>query len=70
MIGQWGRLPAHARADLASVNVHGSGWQRVCAALEAVGIGVELGVWTSGDAVQLKKAGLPRGPSGSWPRSP
>ena len=61
IIGQWGRLPAYARPDLASVNVHESGWQRVCAALDAVGIGVELGVWTSGDAVQLKKAGLPRG---------
>ena len=33
----------------------------MCAALDAVGIGVELGVWTSGDAVQLKQAGLPRG---------
>ncbi|PVZ11056.1 uncharacterized protein (DUF849 family) [Actinomycetospora cinnamomea] len=61
MIRQWGRLPAHARPDLASVNVHERGWQRVCAALDAVGIGVELGVWTSGDAVQLRKAGLPRG---------
>lgn len=61
IVGQWGRLPADARPDLASVNVHESGWQRVCAALDAVGIGVELGVWTSGDAVQLKKAGLPRG---------
>jgi hypothetical protein len=61
IIGQWGRLPAYARRDLASVNVHESGWQQVCAALDAVGIGVELGVWTSGDAVQLKKAGLPRG---------
>jgi uncharacterized protein (DUF849 family) len=61
IIRQWGGLPADARPDLASVNVHESGWQRVCAALDAVGIGVELGVWTSGDAVQLKKAGLPRG---------
>ena len=61
IIRQWGGLPAYARPDLASVNVHDSGWQRVCAALDAVGIGVELGVWTSGDAVQLKRAGLPRG---------
>ena len=29
--------------------------------LDAVGIGVELGVWTTGDAVQLKQAGVPRG---------
>ncbi len=61
IIGQWGRLPAHARPDVASVNVHERGWQRVCAALDAVGIGVELGVWTTGDAVQLKQAGLPAG---------
>jgi uncharacterized protein (DUF849 family) len=61
IIETWGRLPAHARPDVASVNVHERGWQRVCAALEAVGIGVELGVWTSGDAVQLKQAGLPQG---------
>ncbi|MDD7940895.1 3-keto-5-aminohexanoate cleavage protein [Actinomycetospora lutea] len=61
IIEQWGRLPTHARPDLASVNVHERGWQRVCAALDAVGIGVELGVWTSGDAVQLKRTGLPRG---------
>jgi uncharacterized protein (DUF849 family) len=60
-IGRWGRLPAHARPDVASVNVHEHGWQRVCAALEEVGIGVELGVWTSGDAVQLRQTGLPKG---------
>lgn len=61
IIKWWGRLPTTARPDVASVNVHDSGWQRVCAALQAVGIGVELGVWTSGDAVTLKQAGLPRG---------
>jgi uncharacterized protein (DUF849 family) len=61
IIGQWGRLPAHARPDVASVNVHERGWQRVCAALAAAGIGIELGVWTTGDAVQLKQAGLPVG---------
>jgi uncharacterized protein (DUF849 family) len=61
LIAQWGRLPAHARPNVAAVNVHERGWQRVCAALDAVGIGVELGVWTTGDAVQLKQAGLPRG---------
>jgi uncharacterized protein (DUF849 family) len=61
IIGQWGRLPTQARPDVAAVNVHDSGWRRVCAALDAAGIGVELGVWTSGDAVQLRQAGLPRG---------
>ena len=61
IIAQWGRLPLHAKPDVASVNVHERGWQKVCAALDSVGIGVELGVWTTGDAVQLKQAGLPRG---------
>jgi uncharacterized protein (DUF849 family) len=61
LIAQWGKLPKHARPDVAAVNVHERGWQGVCAALDAVGIGVELGVWTTGDAVQLKQAGLPRG---------
>lgn len=61
IIEQWGRLPPAARPDVASVNVHEHGWQRVCAALDAAGIGVELGVWTTGNAIQLKQAGLPRG---------
>ncbi len=56
----WGRLGA-GRPDVASVNVHERGWQEVCAALHAVGIGVELGVWTSGDAVRLRTAGVPPG---------
>lgn len=61
LVAQWGRLPRHACPDVAAVNVHERGWQRVCAALESVGIGVELGVWTTGDAVQLKQEGVPRG---------
>ena len=61
IIAQWGRLPEQARPDVAAVNVHERGWQRVCEALDAVDIGIELGVWTTGDAVQLKQAGLPRG---------
>lgn len=61
IIGQWGRLPPPARPDVASVNVHEHGWRPVCAALHAAGIGVELGVWTTGNAIQLKQAGLPRG---------
>ena len=60
-VGRWGRLPAYARPDVASVHVDERGWQRVCAALDAVGIGMEVGVSTCGDAVQLKQAGLPRG---------
>jgi len=56
----WGRLGT-GRPDVASVNVHERGWQDVCAALHAVGIGVELGVWTSGDAVRLRTVGVPPG---------
>jgi uncharacterized protein (DUF849 family) len=61
IVQQWGRLGRHARPDVAAVNVHERGWEKVCAALESVGIGIELGVWTTGDAVQLKQAGVPRG---------
>jgi uncharacterized protein (DUF849 family) len=61
LVQQWACLPRHARPDVAAVNVHERGWQLVCAALDSVGIGVELGVWTTGDAVQLKQAGVPRG---------
>ena len=33
----------------------------VCKAAHSVGIGVELGVWTSGDAVTLRQQGMPPG---------
>jgi uncharacterized protein (DUF849 family) len=56
----WGRL-GQGRPDVCSVNVHESGWTDVCAAAHAVGIGVELGVWTSGDAVTLRGNGIPDG---------
>ena len=42
------------------MNVHEAGWVDICAAAASVGIGVELGVWTSGDAVTLRKNGIPR----------
>ncbi|HEY2225848.1 3-keto-5-aminohexanoate cleavage protein [Actinomycetospora sp.] len=58
---EWAGLPRHARPDVAAVNVHERGWETVCEALASVGIGIELGVWTSGDAVQLKQAGIPQG---------
>ena len=61
LIAGWAMLPPHARPSVASVNVHERGWQIVCGALDMAGIGVELGVWTTGDAVQLKQAGVPRG---------
>lgn len=56
----WGRLGA-GRPDVVSVNVHDTGWEQVCAAAESVGMGIELGVWTTGDAVTLKAIGAPSG---------
>ncbi len=56
---QWARLPRHARPDVVAVNVHARGWETVCEALASVGLGIELGVWTPGDAVQLRQAGVP-----------
>jgi uncharacterized protein (DUF849 family) len=54
----WGRLAA-GKPDVCSVNVHERGWVEVCKAAASVGIGVELGVWTSGDAVTLRQSGVP-----------
>ncbi len=56
----WGRLGV-GKPDVCSVNVHEKGWQEVCGAARQAGIGVELGIWTSGDAVTLKKNGIPAG---------
>jgi uncharacterized protein (DUF849 family) len=56
----WGHLGV-GKPDVCSVNVHEKGWVDVCAAARSVGIGVELGVWTSGDAVTLRNTGLPPG---------
>jgi uncharacterized protein (DUF849 family) len=54
----WGRLGV-GKPDVCSVNVHEKGWIDVCNAAASVGIGVELGVWTSGDAVTLRQQGVP-----------
>jgi uncharacterized protein (DUF849 family) len=56
----WGHLGV-GKPDVCSVNVHELGWVDVCNAARSVGIGVELGVWTSGDAVTLRTTGLPAG---------
>ncbi len=56
----WGHLGI-GKPDVCSVNVHENGWERVCSAAESVGIGVELGVWTSGDAVTLRRNRVPKG---------
>lgn len=54
----WGRLGL-GKPDVCSVNVHEKGWVEVCKAAASVNIGVELGVWTSGDAVTLRQSGVP-----------
>ncbi len=56
----WGHLGV-GKPDVCSVNVHEKGWVDVCGAAARVGIGVELGVWTSGDAVTLRNNGVPPG---------
>ncbi len=56
----WGRLGV-GKPDVCSVNVHERGWFDVCQAAYTVGIGVELGVWTCGDAVTLRQNGVPPG---------
>ncbi|HZZ47989.1 MAG TPA: 3-keto-5-aminohexanoate cleavage protein [Pseudonocardia sp.] len=56
----WGRLGA-GMPDVISVNVHDSEWRKICAAAFSVGIGLELGVWTTADAVTLRKQGIPPG---------
>lgn len=56
----WGQLGT-GKPDVCSVNVHERGWVDVCAAATSAGIGVELGVWTGGDAVTLRQNGVPPG---------
>ncbi|HEY1974906.1 MAG TPA: 3-keto-5-aminohexanoate cleavage protein [Pseudonocardia sp.] len=56
----WGRLGA-GMPDVISVNVHDSEWRKVCAAAYSLGIGLELGVWTTADAVTLRNQGIPDG---------
>ncbi|MBV9312828.1 MAG: 3-keto-5-aminohexanoate cleavage protein [Pseudonocardia sp.] len=60
MVAAWGRL-GHAKPAVIAVNVHESGWLDICAQACELGIGLELGVWTPGDAVKLRLAGLPPG---------
>ena len=55
----WAHLPRHARPDVVAINVQERGWETICEAVASVGLGIELGVWTTGDAVQLKQAGVP-----------
>ncbi|NMO88559.1 hypothetical protein HH311_02075 [Actinomycetospora sp. TBRC 11914] len=59
LVQEWAGLPQHARPDVVAVNVHERGWETICEAVASVGLGIELGVWTTGDAVQLRLAGVP-----------
>jgi uncharacterized protein (DUF849 family) len=60
LVAGWAALAA-GRPDTASVNVHEDGWQRVCAALHAAGIGIELGVFHVPAAQTLRANGFPPG---------
>jgi len=50
LVSGWADLPAAARPDFASVNVHEPGYAKLTAVLRDAGIGVEAGVWTVTDA--------------------
>jgi uncharacterized protein (DUF849 family) len=56
----WGRLSS-GKPDVVAVNVHDQGWREVCAAAHSLGMGLELGVWTTADAVTLGRVGVPPG---------
>jgi uncharacterized protein (DUF849 family) len=56
---RWARLPRIGRPDVIAVSVHERGWETVCETVASLGLGIELGVWTTGDVVQLKQAGIP-----------
>jgi uncharacterized protein (DUF849 family) len=60
LVAGWAALAA-GRPDTASVNVHEDGWQQVCAALHAAGIGIELGVFHVQAAQTLRANGFPAG---------
>jgi uncharacterized protein (DUF849 family) len=60
IVSAWGRL-GQAKPDVIAVNVHEDGWEALCAQACSLGIGLELGVWTPGDAVRLRQSGLPKG---------
>ncbi|MDL5159854.1 3-keto-5-aminohexanoate cleavage protein [Actinomycetospora termitidis] len=59
LVQEWARLPRDARPDVVAVSVHERGWETVCEAVASVGLGIELGVWTTVDAVQLRVVGVP-----------
>ena len=58
LVRGWRELPAGQRPDFASVNLFEEGWRGVLEALFDAGIGVEDGLWSSGEARRLVEAGL------------
>ncbi|MBB5955410.1 uncharacterized protein (DUF849 family) [Saccharothrix tamanrassetensis] len=60
LVRGWAGLSA-GRPDVASVNVHEDGWSDVVRALQAAGVGIELGVFHEEAARTLVRAGLPDG---------
>ncbi len=54
----WADLSSVDRPDFASVNLSETGFGAVAEALLAVGIGVEAGVWSVGDADALAASGI------------
>lgn len=56
----WGRLGT-GKPDVIAVNLHDDGWRQVCSAAHSLNIGLELGIWTTADAITLNHLGVPPG---------
>jgi len=52
-VTEWAGLPGPARPDFASVNVSEPGCVDLTGLLQAAGIGVEAGVWSVADAIEV-----------------
>ncbi len=58
LVAGWGGLPPEQRPDFASVNLSEPGPAALAAELEAAGIAVEAGVWSTVDADLLAECGM------------
>ena len=56
-VAGWAELPAATRPDFASVNVAEVGFGELAEVLQRAGIGVEVGVWSTADALALADSG-------------
>ncbi|MBA2324837.1 MAG: hypothetical protein H0V92_12785 [Pseudonocardiales bacterium] len=65
----WGRLGV-GTPDAIAVNVHELGWREICAAAHSMRIGIELGVWTTADAITVRDLGVPPTRCAWWPNRP